>query len=194
MPDAGVLPGPDAVFDPGVPAVPGLEERQSPAACVGGAGLVAVAVPDFEGVQGRAGVREFPERMKRFEVDVASTRDVDAKTDDNDEVVAQPAAQSAGDDTDGRIPNRPQDVAAGRSPSEWPVTVLTGEKVALFLRVNLDVVVAAIRSVIFPVTNLTENGGCGGHRYSAGWTGGMFPGDSSLVCPCDRRCGLTLVA
>ena len=37
VPDAGVLAGPDAVFDAGVSAVPGIEERQLP-----GAGVLVV--------------------------------------------------------------------------------------------------------------------------------------------------------
>ena len=57
--DAGVLPGPDAVLDAGVRTMAGLEERELPAGCVGGEGLVPVAVADLEGVQSRTGVRQF---------------------------------------------------------------------------------------------------------------------------------------
>jgi len=57
VPDAGVLPGPDPVLDPGVGAVPGVQERQLPAGGVDGEGLIPVAVPDLERVQGRARVR-----------------------------------------------------------------------------------------------------------------------------------------
>ena len=51
------LPVGDLVLDPGVRAVPGVQERQLPTAGVGGEGLVAVAVADLERVQGRARVR-----------------------------------------------------------------------------------------------------------------------------------------
>ncbi len=54
VPEAGVLAGSDPVLDPGVRAVAGFQERQLPAGCVGGEGLVAVAVADLERVQGRA--------------------------------------------------------------------------------------------------------------------------------------------
>ena len=57
--DAGVLAGSDAVLDPGVRAVPGIEEWQLSAGGVGGERLVAVAVADLEGVQGRTGVGVF---------------------------------------------------------------------------------------------------------------------------------------
>ena len=50
------LPVGDLVLDPGVRAVPGVQERQLPTAGVGGEGLVAVSVTDLEGVQGRPGV------------------------------------------------------------------------------------------------------------------------------------------
>ena len=53
MPDAGVLPGPDPVFDAGVRAVPSVQERELPASGVGGESLVAVAVAALERVQGR---------------------------------------------------------------------------------------------------------------------------------------------
>ena len=56
MAEAGVLPGPDPVFDAGVGAVADFEERELPAGGVCGEGLVAVAVADLEGVQGRTGV------------------------------------------------------------------------------------------------------------------------------------------
>ena len=56
MAGAGVLPGPDPVFDAGVGAVADFEERELPAGGVCGEGLVAVAVADLEGVQGRTGV------------------------------------------------------------------------------------------------------------------------------------------
>ncbi len=55
MSQAGVLAGADPVLDPGVRAVPGLQERQLPAAAVDGEGLVAVAVADLERVQRRTG-------------------------------------------------------------------------------------------------------------------------------------------
>ena len=57
---AGVLAAADAVLDPGVGAVAGVEERQLPDAGVGGDALVAPAVAFLEGVELRAGVRAFP--------------------------------------------------------------------------------------------------------------------------------------
>jgi len=57
--EAGGLAGADAVLDPGVCAVAGVEERQLPGGGVGGQTLVAPAVTLFEGVELGAGVRAF---------------------------------------------------------------------------------------------------------------------------------------
>ena len=54
--DAGVLPAPDPVLDPGVGAVKGVQERELPAGGVDGESQEAVAVSDLERVQGGAGV------------------------------------------------------------------------------------------------------------------------------------------
>jgi hypothetical protein len=51
---AGVLAGADLVLDAGVRPVAGVQERDLPAAGVGGEGLVAEAVADLDGVQRRA--------------------------------------------------------------------------------------------------------------------------------------------
>jgi len=51
--------GADPVLDAGVRPMASLEKGELPAAGVGGAGLVAVAVADLERVQGRTGVRQF---------------------------------------------------------------------------------------------------------------------------------------
>lgn len=58
---AGVCAGAEAVLDPGVGAVAGVEEGQLPDCGVGGEAWVAPAVAVFEGVQLGAGVRPFGE-------------------------------------------------------------------------------------------------------------------------------------
>ena len=56
---AGLLDRFDPVLDPGVGAVPGLQERQLPASGVGGHALVAPAVVGFEHADLGAGVGPF---------------------------------------------------------------------------------------------------------------------------------------
>jgi hypothetical protein len=53
--EAGGLPCPHAVLDPGVGAVAGFEEVQLPAGSVGGHELVAPSVGLFQGAQLRPG-------------------------------------------------------------------------------------------------------------------------------------------
>ena len=58
--DAGVLRDADAVLDPGVGPVPGLQEPKLTAAGVGGEGLVAPAVGLLDQGQSGAGMRLLP--------------------------------------------------------------------------------------------------------------------------------------
>ena len=60
MAQAGVFRAADAVLDPGVGAVAGVQAGELPDAGVGGERGVAPAVGLFERVELRAGVRAFP--------------------------------------------------------------------------------------------------------------------------------------